>query len=155
MQHPAAYKTLTKEIDDASAAGQLSYPLIKYHEASRLPYFEACCKEGMRLHPSVGLTVPRHVPTGGCEVAGDFFSAGIRLGVNAAVVHRDTNIFGHDANKFVPERWFREDAVNMERYMFQVSLSRTMKCLATVLTRLPSLALVQGRAWGKMYVHPY
>jgi len=66
MRSPSAYEKLTLEIDNASASGQLSYPLIRYNEAIKLPYLDACCKEGMRLHLSVALTVLRNVPAGGC-----------------------------------------------------------------------------------------
>lgn len=122
MRTPSAYAKLTAEIDGAEQAGLLS-PRIKYQEAvSSLPYMVACCKEGMRLHPSVGLPLPRYVPKDGCAIAGAWFPEGTRVGVNAAVVQLDKGIFGKDAEEFVPERWFRADAVNMERYMFQVSL---------------------------------
>jgi cytochrome P450 len=120
MRTPSAYKTLTHEIDTANASGQLSYPFIKHKEVIKLPYLDACCKEGMRLHPSVGLTLPRNVPARGCEIAGNFFTAGTRVGVNAAVIHRNRDIFGDDADDFVPECWFRPDAANMDKYMFQV-----------------------------------
>lgn len=93
---------------------------MRHSEAVKLPYLEACCKEGMRMHPSVGLTLPRNVPKGGGMVCGEWFPEGTRVGVNAAVVHRDKTIFGDDANEFRPERWFRDDAKNMDRYMFQV-----------------------------------
>lgn len=61
MRTPAVYAKLTAEIDAASQAGLLS-PIVQYHEAVGLAYLVACCKEGMRLHPSVGMTLPRHVP---------------------------------------------------------------------------------------------
>lgn len=121
MRTPASYTKLTAEIDEADLAGHLS-PDIQYHEAVGLPYLMACCKEGMRLHPSVGMTLPRLVPRGGCVIAGQWFPGGTRVGVNAAVIQRDRNIFGDDANEFVPERWFRPGAARMERYMFQVGL---------------------------------
>jgi cytochrome P450 len=120
MANPHAYAKLRDEIDEASAAGKLSYPRIKYAEATQLPYLVACCKEGMRMHPSVGLTLPRIVPLGGCQIAGHWFPGGLRVGINASVVHLDETIFGEDADEYNPDRWFREDAVNMDRYMFQV-----------------------------------
>lgn len=119
MKNRAAYDRLTRDIDEATAAGALSTPFIRYKEASSLKYLDACIREGMRLHPSVGLTLPRQVPAGGRQISGAWFPAGVRVGVNAAVVHRDATIFGADADAFVPERWFRADAANMERYMFQ------------------------------------
>jgi cytochrome P450 len=108
-----------KEIDTAKKKGRLSEN-VQYREAARLPYLVACCREGMRLHPSVGMTLPRCVPPGGCVVAGERFPGGVRVGVNAAVVQRDRQIFGEDADSFVPDRWFREDAARMEHYMFEV-----------------------------------
>ncbi|KAL7778984.1 hypothetical protein CFE70_008487 [Pyrenophora teres f. teres 0-1] len=121
MRTPSAYAKLTAEIDTASQAGLLS-PIIQYHEAVGLPYLMACCKEGMRLHPSVGMTLPRQVPRGGCVVAGEWFPEGTRIGVNAAVVQQDKSIFGNDADDFVPERWLGSQAAKMERYMFQLRL---------------------------------
>ncbi|KAF7557115.1 hypothetical protein G7Z17_g924 [Cylindrodendrum hubeiense] len=118
VKSPTAYRKLTEEIDQATKSGQLSVPNVQYQEAMKLPYLVACCKEGMRIHPSVALTLPRHVPQGGCTISGDWFAEGTRVGVNAAVVHRDKGIFGEDADSFNPDRWFRDDAVNMDRYMF-------------------------------------
>lgn len=135
MRTPTAYAKLTAEIDEAAHAGHLSLPIIQYHEAIGLPYLSACCKEGMRLHPSVGLTLPRHVPRGGCVIAGEWFPEGTRVGVNAAVVQRDKRIFGEDADEFVPERWFRRDAARMERYMFQVSIRMPPRIQVIMLTR--------------------
>jgi len=121
MKNPSAYKRLVNEIDEATRSGRLSSPHVRYNEAVKLPYLDACCKEGMRFHPSVAMSLPRHVPSGGCAISGQWFSAGTRVGVNSAVVHFDKGIFGSDADEFNPERWFREDAANMDRYMFQAS----------------------------------
>ncbi|KAL2868893.1 cytochrome P450 [Aspergillus lucknowensis] len=119
LANPDVCAKLRNEIDEASTAGKLSYPHITYAEAMQLPYLMACCKEGMRMHPSVGLTLPRTAPPGGCQIAGQWFPGGLRVGVNAAVVHFDESIFGSDAKEYNPDRWFREDAVNMDRHMFQ------------------------------------
>jgi Cytochrome P450 len=75
----------------------------------------------MRLHPSVGLSLPRYVPEGGKVIAGRFFPAGTKIGVSAPVVHLNKSIFGPDAAAFNPERWLHdsESAAIMDRYMFQ------------------------------------
>lgn len=57
----------------------------------------------MRLHPSVGMTLPRLVPKGGCVIAGHWFPEDTRVGVNVAVVQRDKAVFGPDTDAFVPE----------------------------------------------------
>ena len=148
MRTPSAYAKLITEIDEADQAGLLSAN-IQYHEAVGLPYLMSCCKEAMRLFPSVGMTLPRQVPQGGCIIAGEWFPEGARVGVNAAVVQRDRGIFGEDADEFVPERWFRSGAAKMDRYMFQVKTSQQRQnCGHT--NRYRSLAEAQERASEKM-----
>jgi len=75
MRNPAAYEKLTAEIDTAVADSTLSMP-VAYAEAVKLPYLKACINEGMRLHPSVGLTMPRLVPAGGPTISGFYFPEG-------------------------------------------------------------------------------
>lgn len=116
MRNPTAYKKLTAEIDAAVADGTLSIP-VAYAEAIKLPYLNACINEGMRLHPSVGLTMPRYVPTGGAIISGFHFPEGYRVGINGAVVHYDKDVFGLDADNFNPDRWINGDAVRMEKTM--------------------------------------
>lgn len=120
MKHPVAYDKLMKEVDEASATGKLSCPRIKFAEAMELPYLAACCKEAMRMIPSVGLTLPRVVPQEGRYIAGQWFDGGLRVGMNAAVIHFNKEVFGDDADDFNPERWFRPNANQMDRCMFQV-----------------------------------
>ena len=48
----------------------------------------------MRLHPSVGMTLPRQVPTGDAVIAGEWSPEGTRVGVNATVKQRDGSISG-------------------------------------------------------------
>ena len=118
LTHPKAYARLQQEIDDGFAQGTLTSP-VKYAQAIKLPYLTVCIKEAMRIHPSVGLHLPRHVPEPGAEIAGYYLAPGWRVGMNAAVVHYDRNTFGHDADEFLPERWFRKGADKMDQFMFQ------------------------------------
>ena len=109
---------LIAEIDSFDSSGQLSNPHATYTEAIKMPYLVACCKEGMRLHPSIGMGIPRHTPPGGAVIAGRFFPAGARVSMNAAVVHYDTSVFGEDAATFNPERWMDASAAaRMDKYM--------------------------------------
>jgi cytochrome P450 len=71
----------------------------------------------MRLHPSVALTLPRHVPKGGVTICGQYIPAGYRIGINPAVVHYNKDIFGEDADCFNPSRWLERDARKMDRYL--------------------------------------
>lgn len=118
LKNPTIYRTLVEEIDAADQEGCLSRPNVRYTEAMKLPYLVACCKEGMRVHPSISFPLPRHVPAGGREITGRFIPEGYTVGISAATIHQDRDIFGPDAAIFNPDRWFREDAANMDRYMF-------------------------------------
>lgn len=118
MHNPVAYKRLTTEIDKHVSDGTLSMP-VKYAEAIQLPYLKACINEGMRLHPSVGLNMPRDVPPGGANISGTFFPAGYQVGISPAVVQYDRDVFGADADDFNPDRWLGDDTAQMDRSMLQ------------------------------------
>lgn len=76
LKNPSTYKKLQKEIDDFDTQGKLS-EMTSFAESNHMPYLLAACKETMRLHPSVGLGLPRHVPEGGKEICGRFFPEGV------------------------------------------------------------------------------
>lgn len=116
MKTPGVYRQVQEEIDIATAAGQLSNP-VKYAEAIKLPLLCASIKEAMRLHPSTGLTMPRLAPTGGLHLAGAYIPEGYSVGMNAAVVQRDSRIFGNEPDTFWPQRWLEGDGKNMDKYM--------------------------------------
>lgn len=118
MASPVSYEKLTAEIDAAIIGGTLSMP-VAYAEAIKLPCLKACIDEGMRLHPSVGLTMPRLVPAGGTTISGIYVPQGYRVGVNPAVVHYDKSVFGPDASIFNPDRWIEGDSTSMDRAMIQ------------------------------------
>ncbi|KAK0666429.1 putative cytochrome P450 pisatin demethylase-like protein [Cercophora samala] len=118
MKNPRTYRKLRDEIDTAVAEGRISSSgRVRYANAVKLPYFDACCKEGMRVHASLGLSLPRYTPKEGVELLGEFFPPGVRVGCNPQIVQRDKGVFGEDADEFVPERWLGPNAANFERHM--------------------------------------
>ena len=119
LRDPAIYAKLKKEIDEASASGQLS-DMPQWNEVQSLPYFQACLKEAMRVRPAVGLNITRVVPPEGRELDRTWFPGGTQVALNGWVLHRDASIFGNDPKVYRPERWLEGDAKNMERFMFQV-----------------------------------
>jgi cytochrome P450 len=119
LKNQEIYFELVQELDDAAAAGQLSNP-VKHAEAIKLPLMCACIKEAMRLHPSVGFTMPRIVPAGGITIDGQRIPAGYRVGINPAVLHYNKDIFGQDADRYNPKRWLGSGAtLGMDKYMIQ------------------------------------
>ncbi|KAK5044698.1 hypothetical protein LTR84_010590 [Exophiala bonariae] len=157
LKNESVYDDLMAEIDAADARGELSTP-VKFAEANKLPLLCACIKEGMRLHPSVGLTMPRIAPLGGLEICDVVIPEGYRIGMNAAVVQYDKSIFGADANEFRPSRWLHGDAAKMDKYMLHfgagtrtcigknISLSEIHKLLPHVL-RSFKLKLATDKPW--------
>ncbi|CAM1501277.1 Fc.00g104390.m01.CDS01 [Cosmosporella sp. VM-42] len=105
LRDKRVYKKLQREIDHAHAAGKLS-PIITYAESLQLEYLQLCVKEAMRMHPGVSYPLERIVPKGGINVCGIQLHEGTVVSVNPAVIHRDQEVFGADANEFRPERWF-------------------------------------------------
>ncbi|KAE8151416.1 cytochrome P450 [Aspergillus avenaceus] len=119
IRNEQAYRTLVEEIDQATRDGKLSMPHLMYNEAVKLPYLDACIKEGMRIHPSVGLTMPRHTPAEGAHVAGYWVPGNTRIGINPAVLQKDTSVFGDDAEVFRPDRWLETNAHQLNQYILQ------------------------------------
>lgn len=78
LVHPRCYTKLLDELDNAVRTGQMSGKCT-LEEAQRLPYLQACIKEAMRLHPSLGTQHTRYVPTGGVSIAGRYLPEKVRL----------------------------------------------------------------------------
>lgn len=79
----------------------------------------------MRMHPGVSYPLERVVPRGGAELCGTYLPEGTVVGVNAAVIHRNRDIFGHDADHFRPERWLEgseEKIKEMDRNLLTVRI---------------------------------
>jgi cytochrome P450 len=115
MRNPDIHAELLKEIDEATSSGTLS-STPNYREASSLPFLCATIKEAMRLHPSVGLTMPRITPVGGLEISGTQIPADYSIGMNAAIVGRNEDIYGPDAHEFQPKRWLGENSAAMDKH---------------------------------------
>lgn len=78
---------------------------LSYDEATRLRYVQACIKEAQRLYPVIGMSLPRTVPSGGTHINGHQLPAGTVVGCNPFALHRNSAIFGSDAERYDPERW--------------------------------------------------
>lgn len=127
LKNPAAGAKLVEEIDSLWKHGRLSDP-VKLAEADGMKYLQAVMYEALRLHPAVGMSLPRVVPEGGFEVDGKFIPAGTTVGVNPWVVHRSAEVYGEDVEAFRPERWLKEDAGDMHRFFFAFGAGARM-CL--------------------------
>jgi cytochrome P450 len=107
--NPRAYQRLTEEIDAAEQKGALSSAVIQDSQAARMPYLEACVKEGLRMWPPVVGLMSKEVPPGGATLLGKFVPGGTCIGYSAWGLHRKKETFGPDADIFRPERWLAGD----------------------------------------------
>jgi cytochrome P450 len=113
ITNPYCYKKLQLEIDEHQAAGRLSDP-VQESEARQMPYLQAIIKEAMRLHPSVGMLLERHVPKGGAVICGKYIPENYVVGINPWVAGQDTRVYGEDAEVFRPERWLEADLAQLK-----------------------------------------
>ena len=117
LKNPCTFTKLLQELEDAVACGQISNPPT-YFEAEKLRYLAAVMKEAMRCFPFLTLLLERVVPSGGASIAGTWLPGGTVVGCHPAIVHRDYDCFGEDADVFRPERWLTDDTervIAMER----------------------------------------
>ncbi|KAK0708518.1 cytochrome P450 [Lasiosphaeris hirsuta] len=109
--HPAAARAVATEVRLSSSPSS---------ERMDEPYTTASIREAQRLHPVIGMALPRRVPVGpGVRLHGFHLRARTTVGCNPVSLHRDADIFGSDSDEFVPERWLartEEEVRAMERY---------------------------------------
>lgn len=89
-----------------------------YDAAVRLEYTQASIKEAQRLHPVIGMSLPRRVPAGGMSIHGLYLPPGTTVGSSPVSLHRNTEVFGRDAETYRPDRWLESESQKreMERY---------------------------------------
>jgi cytochrome P450 len=78
LKNPECKQKLVEEIDSRRKEGKLSDP-VQLEEADQMPYLQAVMWEALRLHPAVGMSLPRVVPAGGTEFDGRHLPAGVSL----------------------------------------------------------------------------
>ena len=77
-QNPGVLKKLREELDERFQS-KPSDAIISFKEAQECPYLQAVIKETLRLHPAIGLCLPRVVPKEGIMLAGRFFPEGVSI----------------------------------------------------------------------------
>ncbi|KAJ9136521.1 Cytochrome P450 oxidoreductase [Coniochaeta hoffmannii] len=112
IKNPDKMRRTVDEIDNADKEGKLSHPISYKESISHLPYTCAVIKEAMRLHPSVGLLMERHVPAQGAEICGKYIPGGTIVGINPWVLQHNPDVY-EDPEAFIPERWLNADAENL------------------------------------------
>ena len=103
LKHPDVHKKLQKELDE----NDLSYP-IDYKRAQSLSYLDAVIQETLRYFPTIAVELERKVGPGGLVLpTGQVLPPGTIVGINQWPIHRNTDVFGKDADVWNPDRWLR------------------------------------------------
>lgn len=145
LKRKGAFEKLRAEVDELKREGKGGQH-VTFKESQEMPYLQAVLKEALRMHPATGLPLERVVPAGGASISDRFFPEGVSVtsvspfisltdnqqtivGINSWVAHRDTSVFGADANTFNPDRWLIDDKEKlsfMERSWMPVSRHLTL-----------------------------
>ena len=110
--HPHILCKLREELDAAFPSDTLPT-----HElASQLPYLRACIEESLRVRPPSSFGLPRIVPKGGRQIAGQFVPEGVTVSVPTYSLLRDETAFDN-ATEYIPDRWMTDDPEKKRRMM--------------------------------------
>jgi len=78
---------------------------VTWSDTRHMPYLDAVVREGLRIHPAIGLSLERIVPSSGLTIGKHYLPPSTIVGCNAWALHRDENIFGKETDEWRPERW--------------------------------------------------
>lgn len=130
ISNPLVYTRLVQEIEAAIARGLISNP-AREEELRKLPYLQACIREGLRVFPPLTYLRERVVPPQGDYLCGFHIPSGTNIGLNLPGLLLNP-VFGLDARTFRPERWLGQEPGNlkeMERVMDLVWGGGSTRCL--------------------------
>ena len=118
LRHPQVLARLRGEMQASVERGLCRTTIVSYADAQNLPYLQACIKETLRFFTPFSFNMPRVAPSGGMQIGDRVFPQGTILSINPWVIHRSKEIWGPDAGEFNPERWFKPDAVDLEKQYY-------------------------------------
>lgn len=146
LRAPDALARVRAEMAAAQAAGRCRTRVVAYADAQQLPYLQACIKEALRVHSPIAIGLPRVAPEpAGLEIGGRHFPPGTVLSVSSWVVHLSPEIWGPDAREFNPDRWLRDDAARLDRYILTVRAIPLLTPPTFVILSSPPSRLVRRR----------
>lgn len=147
LKNPDSLKDLMSELQEAQQKDKLTTPLPTWTEVQALPYLNAVIKEALRLNPALALPMERVVPAGPGLKIGDSHDyitlpSGTIVGINPWVLHRDTRVFGEDAEEWNPHRWLgdEERAKYMDHHILSFGAGKRT-CLGRNIAMLELLKL--------------
>ncbi|KAF4965520.1 hypothetical protein FSARC_6700 [Fusarium sarcochroum] len=121
LSNPVAYRKLQSEIDDGIKDGTISSPVTDA-ESRKLRYLQATLQEGLRIKAPAAGPLFKEVPKQGDYIDGKFIPGGTQIGTSPFSIYHSKEIFGQDANLFLPERWLNADPARVDAMSEVVNL---------------------------------
>jgi benzoate 4-monooxygenase len=148
-KNPRVQAKLQEELDEA--LGNEDDAIADYEQVKRLDYLQAVINEALRVHSTSAIGLPRLVPEGGLHVCGKFFPENTVLSVPSFTIHRDTMIWGDDAEyAYRPERFMERNQAEIQKAFNPFSYGPRYFVLAhypLLLTDLDTPELALERTW--------
>lgn len=119
LDNPKAYRKAQDEVDRVIGKGA-----ITIDHMGKLPYLEACLRETLRLNP----TAPAFtLQAKGDQVLGGKYliKDGSYVACMLAMMHRDPEVYGEDAEEFRPERMEGEAFTKLPPDSWKVSFQKS------------------------------
>ncbi|KAF1912067.1 cytochrome P450, partial [Ampelomyces quisqualis] len=140
FKHPRCKQRLLEEIEETvQKKGLDARKNMTFEAGFAMPYLQACIYEALRIHPAVGMSLPRVVPKDGFEIKGGYLPGGVSA--NPWVIHRQKEIFGNDCETFRAERWLERDRGQLDCFFLAFGSGARM-CLGRNLSWIEMTKLV-------------
>ncbi|KIP10209.1 hypothetical protein PHLGIDRAFT_499161 [Phlebiopsis gigantea 11061_1 CR5-6] len=115
-RNQVAQAKLQAELDKAlglPGAGSNEAEVPTYDQLKYLTYLQDVINEGLRVHSTAGIGLPRVIPEGGLTVAGESFVEGTEVSCPIYTMHHLKSVWGDDADVFNPDRWSGENKAEL------------------------------------------
>jgi hypothetical protein len=130
-KNPRPMQRLKDEVDSMSSKVGKEAETWPLAVAERMPYLQACIYEALRLHPAVGMNLPRTTPQGGIEIDGNYIPGSVCK--TLAYGHMLTKMLGYRGHKSMGDtsqsRSFRGRCGCLQTRTVARRGSRTTRCV--------------------------
>lgn len=151
LKNPEKLQRLREELDK-----HIDKDIIipTYASVRGIAYLRACIDESLRLSPSVAFGLQRKTPPEGASVMGQWIPGDTSVSIPAYVAHRDPKIFP-EPESFVPERWLKEEAKEIQKYFIAFSAG-ARGCIGRNITYIEQHVLLATlvRRYDLALLHP-
>jgi len=141
---------LQAELDDPIPADA---EIAEHSQVKNLRFLRQCIDEGMRLHSTSAIGLPRIVTDKlGVSYQDQVFPQGTVLSVPSFTIHHDAEVWGDDVDEFHPDRWL--NLTPRQKIGFNPFSYGPRACVGQNVAHM-ELALIVGTAFHRYDFTPY